>query len=413
MGKQRMNNYQINEAFDKLINEFNTFKSSFETLKNEVNSKVENTITDFQLERSEINSFKETQKNDVAEFKKTKENEINEIIVNIEEKKAQIDTYNSKLFNEENGIEHKINLLKEEINQYYKELLGGDDENYSIRERISDTYKELVKYQKEVFGYKLKDEEGNVTAHTGIKDDIVLLLKRYDGEIEKFKDDSHKLIEAKKEEMDDLLGKMNLNYDAVEKEALSKKYFELSEDKNTSVIYSIILVSLYSIALTIALIYLFTSSDLKELFNKENLISGAIIRIAITTPLMYLVVITSNKLSREIAVRDQYNYKGLIMTTYRNVSAHLNNSLFQNVEEKQVELLDKVFNKILENEADKQEKSNKYNLKYLSNFVGKLAKDLGTDKNTLISILPDVIEKLKPSNQNNERKSPLVKDEES
>jgi len=55
-----------------------------------------------------------------------------------------IDTYNSELFNDENGIEHKINSLKEEIEEYHTELLDGDDENDSIKEKISNTYKELA-----------------------------------------------------------------------------------------------------------------------------------------------------------------------------------------------------------------------------------------------------------------------------
>ena len=388
-----MNNVAINEAFNSLIKEYELFKNEINDYKAEIDEKLSTYSSNFENVKEEITTFKAEQKE-----------ELNQIISSIKEEKEKLDNYYNNLFTVDNSIENQINQLKSEIEDYYTELISGTDNNEAIKDKISHIYARFSEYKKELFGYSTTDENGETIKYDGLKDEIKDLIKKYNDEIEKLVNDADELLESKtgefdgllktkKEEMDDLLSKMNINYNTVEQEALSKKYFQLSKDKNKPINNSITLLTIYSITLTVALMILFTNGVLKELFS-SNLVAGAIIRIAITTPLMYLIIITSNKLKREITIRDQYNYKGSIMSTYRNISTHIKNENINITPERQTELLEKVFDRILENEADKLEKSEQFTLKQLTKFTEKVAKELGTDKKTLISILPDLIEKI-------------------
>lgn len=404
MANRRMTNKEINEAFNGLIKQYEDFKQDVEKVQKDVKTTLTTSITNFETEKAEIKSFKESHKEEVIAFKQEQEEKLKGIIESITKHKEKLDGYYIKLFGEENSVEGLINELKSEIEDYHSKLLKGVDGSDSIQDKISSVHKEILNYKKELFGYKEKGEDEKIIEYAGIKDEIDELVEKFENNIETFNKDTEGLIETKTEEMNILLDKMDLNYNAVEQEALSKKFFELSSDKRKSIIYSTLLLSTYSILLTGALMILFTSETLQDLFKESNIIAAAIIRIAITVPIMYLIFSTAGKLKREISIRDHYNFKGSILSSYRNISTHIKNESISISEFKQTELLEKVFNIVLENEADKLEKSSQSGIKYFTKFIGDLAKDLGTDKNTLISVLPEIIEKLNTKKSNQQKK---------
>lgn len=394
MANQRMNNKEINDAFNHLINQYDVFKLDVQKIQNEVKTTLDSTVTNFETEKAEIKTLKENHSADITAFKAKQEAELTTIVANITLQKEKLDEYYKNLFENEDSIENVINDLKSDIEAFHSKLLKGDDNYESIELKISSLHKEILTYKKDLFGYNEKGEDNKVIKFTGIKDEIDELVKTFETNIESFKSDTESLIETKTEEMNILLDKMGLNYNAVEQEALSKKFFELSSDKGTSIKNSTRLLAAYSILLTGALMFLFTCKTLQTLFNESNIIAGSIIRIAITIPIMYLIFSTANRLRREISIRDHYNFKGSILSSYRNISTHIKNETINISELKQTELLEKVFNIVLENEADKLEKSSQSGMKYFSKTLETIAKEFGTDKNALIAVLPVMIEKL-------------------
>ncbi len=395
MAQKRFSNIELNENYQKLIKEFDALKNQIDNYRTEVNEKVEGISIDYSDKEKTFNEFCNDKKIEIQEIENNHEQKLSEITTSIENKKEALDKYYFELFEKEGSIKENIDFIKTDLSNYHDEIFEGDSSEEALKERIYSVYRDLIKYRNEVFGTKKESEDGELIKIPGIKDEINKLVNSYEQEIENFKEKTEAIITEKEKKMDELLKKMNLNYNSVESEALSRKFFELSGEKEKAVNRSTFFLTSYSILLTGALIFLFTSKTLEIIFNGDNIIAGAIIRIAITTPLIYLIIATSNKLRREISIRDQYNFKGLLMSSYRNISTHMNNSDIQNPEIKQIELLDKVFNKILENEADKLDKSDEFNLKYISKYTGQLAKELGISKNSLISILPELIEKLK------------------
>jgi len=388
-----MTNREINKAFKELIEKFGQFKVDVENVQEEVNAKITTSITNFNAERADFTSFKVTNEAELNALKETQENKVNEIITLINKERQRLEEFYSELFGEDNSIENSINELKSEIKEYHDKLLIGDEESNSIKDKIAVVNREIIAYQKELFGTKKKDDDGKVIEEPGLKDEINTLITQYENEIEEFSKKTDELIQDKTEEMNSLLEKMDLNYNAVEQEALSKKFFVLSEEKKLSIRNSTILLTIYSLLLTGSLMFLFTCASLAKLFSDEIII-GSIIRIAITVPIMYLIISTASKIKREISIRDQYNFKGSVMSTYRNVSTHIKNETIPISVLKQTELLEKVFNIILENESDKVDKSNQSGIKYFTKLFGALAKDFGLSKDTLIAILPELLEKV-------------------
>jgi phage antirepressor YoqD-like protein len=404
MANKRLTNKELNASYNSLIEKYETIKKQVENFQSEVDEKIRNSEKKYSEKEQELINFTKTQKAEIAEFENHQKQRIDELFRIIEERKASFDEYYSKLFLDEDNINKTINDLKNDIKRYHNLLFEGDGEEEAIKDKITNIHRQLNNYRKEVFGYIEKDEHGEPKKILGLKDDVENLIDAYEESIKTFETKTEAVIADKTKKMDELLRKMNLNYNNVENEALSKKYFKLSKIKDTAIRNSTILLIIVTVALTVTLFILFTNDTLSTIFNGKNLIAGAIIRIAITTPLIYLIVTTANRLRKELAIRDQYNFKGLIMSTYRNVSTHISNSEMTNKEGKQQELLDKVFNKILENEADKIENNDQFTVKSISKNIGQLAKDLGVSKANLISILPEIIEKLKKQ-ENEDKKS--------
>ncbi|MBI9056045.1 MAG: hypothetical protein JEY96_19650 [Bacteroidales bacterium] len=393
MTASRMTNKEINKAFDNLMLKYQLFRRDVLKFQKEIESKISGSISNFNSEKALIDEFKTNNESEISSFKEEQESKLSEIISSINSEKEKLDSYYAELFENEESIASTIEVLKNEIQEYHAKLLTGNGDSKAISEKINSAYRQILDYKNELFGYKEKDENDNLIEHPGVKDEIEDLIKQYENQLELFSSKTKQLIDKKTKEMDELLSKMNLNYNAVEQEALSKKFFTLSKHKENSIKWSTILLTVYSIALTGALMYLFTCASLTSLFG-NNLIAGSIIRIAITVPIMYLIVSTAGRIRREITIRDQYNFKGSIMSTYRNISTHIKNEDVYISEEKQTELLEKVFNLILENESDKIEANSSSGLKNITKTVENLAKELGTDKSTLIAIIPDVLEKV-------------------
>lgn len=374
---KKMTNKEINDAFEDIKAEFEQFKKDYKNFRDFLEGKIDN----------QFNEFKELGNDKI--------NKLDEKLENLTNTQQDIENYYHKLFEQENSIQNRINKLKKEIESYHTKLFEGDEKSTAIKDNISDIYTEIKNYQKELFGYKEKDKNGQTIEHAGIKDDIEELKERYEKELKDFDSRTEELIDKKTEKMDSLLDKMDINYNAVEQEALSKKFFALSGEKSKTIQWTTLLLSLYSLILTAALIFLFTCEPLRELFAEIHIIAGALIRIAITVPIMYLIVVTSSRLKRELTIRDQYNFKGSIMSSYRNISTHIKNEEIGISEGKQTELLENVFNIILENEADKIEMSHKSNIEEFNQLLDRISKEFGEDKQKLITILYELTQRMK------------------
>lgn len=403
---------EISEYFRNVQNEYDELKTDVEALKEEFSS---------------VTSDIKKKSDSLDEFKSGQANSFKIIQDEIVERKEKFDEFYSKLF-DEGGFSEDIDKINFEVNAYYKKLLS-DDESETIKEKIDNFHKKIRGYFNEVFGYSEDGEDGEVIRHDGIKDELKNLVSIYEKSLKDFEESADKLIKdkdgeivklvgEKKKAMDELLDKMGMSYNDVSNEALSRKYFELAKEKGNRIIWGLIMLGVYSLLLIVALIVLFSRPSIQDLFteNKVPIIAATLIRLTITAPMFYLIAVTSKKLNRDMSIRDQYNYKGSVMSTYRGISTHIVHSKIDVSPEKQFELLEKVYDKILENEADKLDKNNKFTMKLVSKTFGDVAKLLGTNKKKLVDALvelsPEVASKLKNIREDEKKKDNEAETEE-
>ncbi len=371
-----MNNKELNKAFKELIKKYEELKKDALNFKQTIQDNLITSITKL-----------ETGKNEQQE-------QLKDIIKSINDKTKKLDDYYKKLFEDDNSIEKNIAEMEKQITDYHTKLIKGEDKSDSIQADISNIYKKINNYKKELFGYKEKDENDEIITHPGIKDEIDELLKKYSDKIDLFEKNSNELIDKKAKEMNVFLKKMGLNYNSIEQEALSKKYFLLARKKGRSIVGSTVLLIIFSLIFSGTLVFLFIDPTVRELLKNTNLFTSLFIRFVIPSPIIYLIVSTAHKRKREIIINDQYNYKGAIMSTYRNISTHIKNEELEISSGKQTDLLEKTFNKILENESDKLETSNQNNLEQFNKFIDNFSKLLGTNKKILINILPEFFKRI-------------------
>ena len=181
--------------------------------------------------------------------------------------------------------------------------------------------------------------------------------RKYEEAIE---DAKNKAIEKKTKEFEDVKKSVMKQADelqGIEQETLSRKYFALANEKTDRIVKLNALLVVYLIIFIGWILFLYSWKN--NLFQEANITVSLIMRIPLISPIIYLMWLTVSNLRREIFIRDQYNFKGSLMRTYRNISTHIKNLEFPINEEKQLDLLEKTFNAILENEADKLEIADK------------------------------------------------------
>ena len=384
-----MNNKQINEAFDEFVKNFNSVDKSVETKIQEIEVLKSTLTNELNKAKDEIRSAS----TEIGSYKASHEGRLNDAINNIESAKESLNEYYQILLVNDDSIKNQVETLRNEIEQYHESLVSGDE---SIKSQIEAQISELNVLRKEILGTKTKDPEtGKDVITPGLKDKINELISDQEDQLKEFDSGINTLIEAKTKKMDDLLAKMEINYNDIEQEALSKKYYELAKEKSKIIKQDKFLLGLYTMFIVVSLAFLFTNSKVLQIFNHDdvNVFAGVLLRIAIVTPIVYLIIVTSSKMRREIKVRDQYNYKGSIMTTYRNISTHLKNEKIELEEDKQTELLNDTFIKILENESDKLDLSEESSFKNLGKMISDVSKSFGVKKEDAKDMISTFLEK--------------------
>lgn len=352
------------EEFKKTINsDFQNLKNNFEEVDENINEKS----ADFNESKNNLNSFLESKK---------------EEFVKIQEKIDNFNRYYNKLFTTNNGTratKEEIENFKEEIENFKNYLMQDTKENISLKKQIENIYNDLDQKRRAVFG--IKDKDGNI-----IENGIYQEIKNIEEDIEKIK-------KEKEKEMDNLLNEMEISRNAISQESLSKFIKERADEKHK---HSNNILKIIFFTNVVILIIVFTSFKFLPDFY-DNIYINFIIKLSITFPFIYYMINLSLKYKRDVSLEDQYVYKANIMATYRSIVSLIETKKdFLDIDQKkQYDLLERTYEKILENEADKVDKKDKGIIYCFEKIVNNISKVLNITKEQSFDIIDCVVDNIK------------------
>lgn len=180
------------------------------------------------------------------------------------------------------------------------------------------------------------------------------------------------IINEKEEKINKLLKKSGLAFDSITQESLSRKNFELADEKGEQLKIAETLLIVTLAIITLLLIFLFQSSIFE---GKEVTISDTLFRATFVLPLGLYAILQARKIHREVCLRDQYHHKGISLASYSGFVTRIEND-DSITPDKKTQLLEATFDQVLDNAADKADRYDLEKLKIEQHGITNLFKEI-------------------------------------
>jgi hypothetical protein len=159
-------------------------------------------------------------------------------------------------------------------------------------------------------------------------------------------------LDEKTKQLDKLLYDTALAKDAITQESLSRKNFELAEEKNQNANKAKTMLLLTACGITLLLAVLFSQALFAE--KKPDLLD-TLFRITFATPLGLFGLFQTYVYKREAGLRDHFHHKAISLASYSGFMTRIEEDDSMPADRK-YKLLEDTFQQVLDNPADKLDK---------------------------------------------------------
>lgn len=248
-------------------------------------------------------------------------NSVDSFIKDVESKKGKLDPLYNNLINEDDGIIKKINNLKkraeenlDKILEYHNKLFfGEDEENNSINTQIEDllnyyteSEEKINKFRKDIFGYKIKDENGEEKEVIGLKKKIEIF---YSQQQEKY----NELFNQIEEELKGGATTVNLT------KAFADK---VTEYQKNSTFWSITLVILL---LVMSIYYGFLTWNISDVKTLSEAFKNIVFRAPFLAFVVWLGIFLANRRAESKKLEESYKHKEVMARSFVGYKKMLEN----------------------------------------------------------------------------------------
>lgn len=325
-------------------------------------------------------------------------NELLKELENVRQLRTTIEAETQQVFSD---IKSKSEDLLNQEQSQFTNLIQKKGDDFDVR--TDNKLNEIDKSIKGVVANTESQINELIKTRDSLKTEINTLQGVFKDTVSTIHSDADKkneqmLVEQRQKVDDRLKELLGLAENITTQNVLSKKAFALaseSEDKSRNAEWSLLGTLIVLILGFVVLFYknIFITNDLL------NLSLGAVVfRFSLAIPLGLYAWLQAVKIKREMGLRDQYNHKGLTLSSYSAFFEFLrHNEAFS--EQQQIRMTTDAFNQVLDNAADK---ADKYQLEQARSKISILEKTL-SQIIKIRKIMPDLTVGVSEPDENREK----------
>jgi hypothetical protein len=326
----------------------------------ELQQKVESKLSDLQSMKTQINTMLSELKNQIATSTQSQQKVIEAKIAELTNEKTKLDNTISRIDN----LSNQLNSQKTEVLAKIDSAIKG-----------LDAQKSQLATEKDAL---LKSIQTTITTELKTKSDIMekdreLLVTKYEEKnkaiADKYNDKSEELskkiesslvsqIQKTQEEVSKIITKSK---NILTQHALSERAGNLAEDRRKSarnaeiilglIVFAVVCIAIWSIVTSLSKTINPETQEVTTVINLAYMFA----RFSIALPFGLYAFHQTNKIKRELCLRDQYNHAAMVLSSYSGFFEFLKDSKHFTAEQ-QIVMTSNAFKEILDNEADKADK---------------------------------------------------------